>query len=309
MAPTPTISRDAPVLKYNSWEIIHDLTYSPNGQLLAVSAGEHVYLYDAATLVEQFDLPIGAWANRLAFHPSLPLIVLAVRDGTIQFWDTTTGDLRCQFIAHKKGANSLAINPDGSMLVSTGSEIISRLWNISSLASGGCDIIENGQLIGGSFSSPDVAFDIDGKRFALVDRTNVRLRNSSDLKLIASLPGDLPIFDIAFSPDDRWLAAAEYHDTITLWDLTQPASMRPKILQPLNPDSKLFTWRVAFSPDSQLLAAGASDGTLTLWDLSTLQPLTTHHLPRAVSALSFSPDGKYLAACGLDAQIRLFQVP
>jgi WD40 repeat protein len=306
--PIPTVSQKRPALKYNSWEIVHDLAYSSDGRLLAVSAGRHIRLYDVATLVEQFDLPIGAWAIRLAFHPFLPLVVLAVRDGTIQFWDTSTGTQRCQFTAHKKGANSLAIQPNGSLLATTGTDITSRLWDISSVAVGGCDVTESGRLIGESFSAPDAAFNVDGKMLALVDLTNIRLRDSNDLKLIATLPGAQPIFDIAFSPDDHWLAAAEHHDTVTLWDLAQPASPHPILLQPLDLNPKIYVWRVAFSPDSHLLAAGASDGTLTLWDISTMQPVETLHLSRAVSALSFSPDGKFLAAGGLDSAVWLFPV-
>lgn len=304
----PTASQKGPALKYNSWEIVHDLAYSPDGRLLAVSAGEHLHIYDAATLVEQFDLPIGAWANRLVFHPSLPLVVLAIRDGSIQFWDASTGTQRCQFIAHEKGANSLTIHPNGTLLATTGTDITSRLWDISSVALGSCDITESGRLIGESFSAPDVAFNSDGRMLALVDLTNLRLRNSSDLKLIATLPGDQPVFDLAFSSDDHWLAAAEHRDTITLWDVAQPASPRPTLLQIPDLDPKTYTWRVAFSPDSRFLAAGASDGTLTLWDISTMQPVETFHLPRAVSALSFSPDGKFLAAGGLDAAVWLFPV-
>jgi WD40 repeat protein len=304
--PIPTVSQEGPALKYNPREIVHDLAYSPDGQLLAVSAGEHIHLYNPATLVEQFDLPIGAWANRLAFHPFLPLVVLAVRDGSLQFWDTSTGTQRCQFTAHEKGANSLAIHPNGSLLATTGTDITSRLWDISSVATGSCDVTESSRLIGESFSAPDVAFNVDGKMLALVDLTNIRLRNTADLKLIATLPGDQPIFDLAFSPDDRWLAAAEHHDTTTLWDLTQPASPRSTLLQPPDLNPKIFIWRVVFSPDSHFLAAGASDGTLTLWDMSTLQPVASFHLPRAVSALSFSPDGKSLAAGGLDSAVWLF---
>ena len=73
-------------------------------------------------------------------------------------------------------------------------------------------------------------------------------------------------------------------------------------------NSKIITWRVAFSPDSTMLAAGASDGTLTIWDISTKEAIDTFQLPSAVSALSFSPDGKSVTAGGLDAGVWLFPV-
>jgi len=192
------------------------------------------------------------------------------------------------------------------LLATTGTDRISRLWDVSSVADGRCSVSESGRLIGESYSSPSVAFNADGKQLALVDLMNVRLRNSVDLTLVATLAGDLYIYDLAFSPDNHWLAVAEHHDTVALWDLTRPASPHSNPLSPSEGNPKTYVWRVAFSPNSSLLAAGASDGTLALWDLTTLQLTKTFHLPKAVSALSFSPDRKYLAAGCLDATVWLF---
>lgn len=310
---TPTFSfstsENGPVLKFKPWELVHDLSFSPDGKLLAVSAGDQVLIYDAATLALKSDLSPGAWANRLAFHPTVSLIALAVREGSIQFWDTGKGNLICQYTAHKKGANSLAFHPDGTILATTGTDITSRLWDISSVAGGSCNVSETGRLIGESYSSPEVSFSPDGRLMALVDRTHIRLRNSTTRKLIALLKGDLPIFDIAFSPDGHWLAAAEHQDTVALWDISEPSKPVLFELTPVAANPGIHIWRVAFSPDSQLMAAGASDGALNVWDIATMKLLSTHHLPQAITALAFSPDGEQLAAGGLDAQVWLFSTP
>ena len=306
---TPFYANDKPSLKYNSWDLVHDINYSPDGKLLAVSAGEKVYIYEADSLTLRFILSPGAWTNRLAFHPTGPLIALAVRDGSIQFWDTVKGTLICQFTAHKKGANSLAIHPGGTKLATTGTDITSRLWDISSVAAGNCNVSEIGGLIGESYSSPEVTFSPDGKLIALVDRTNLRLRNSENRKLIALLKGDLPIFDIAFSPDGRWLTIAEHQDTVALWDISKPSKPKLSVLALVDSNPKDHIWRVAFSPDSRLLAAGASDGSLKVWDITMMQLISTYQFPRAVTALAFSPDGKQLAAGGLDAQVWILSSP
>ena len=263
--------------------------------------GTTVRIYDAASLDEKLDIPVGSWTNRLSFHPFLPLIVLAVRDGSIQFRDTSTGDLVCQFTAHEKGSNSLSIHPDGNILATTGTDITSRLWDISSIANGQCDASEIGTFIGESFSSPDAAFPPDGKSIALADLSNIRLKNSEDRKLIALLESDLPIFDIAFSPDGQWLAAAQHQGTITLWDLTTPSQPVSRELHV--PESTAHLWRVAFSPDSTKLASGSSDGSLIVWDILSNQAIDSRQLPSAVTALSFSKDGKSITAGGLDATV------
>lgn len=296
----------SPAIKFNPWEIIHDLAYSPDGKVLAVSAGSRIHIYNVETLEEMADIQVGAWANRMTFHPNLPLIILAIKDGTIHFREIISGDLICQFRAHDKGANSLAIHPDGSLLITTGTDITSQLWDISSLIVGECDIDEISTFIGESYSSPDAAFSPDGHSIALVDLSNIRLRKTSDRKLIALLESENPIFDIAFSPDGRWLSAAQHLDAVTLWDLTYADHPTATILQQSDPDLDGYTWRVVFSPDSKKLAAGASDGSITIWDDSDLGTVETLHLPRAVSALAFSPDGQFLAAGGLDASVWLF---
>ncbi len=295
-----------PKIQFKSREIVHDLAYSPDGLLLAISAGDNVHVYDATSLDEILDIPVGRWTNRLAFHPSLPLIALAGRDGSIQFRKSTTGELVCQFTAHEKGANSLSIHPDGNILSTTGTDITSRLWDISSLNTDKCDITEIGSFIGESFSSPDASFSPDGKSIALADLSNIRLRKSEDRKLIALLKSDLPIFDIAFSPDGRWLAAAQHQGTITLWDLTSLS--QPVIHELQVPESESHLWRVAFSPDSTKLASGSSDGSLLLWDILSSQAIDSHQLSSAVTALSFSQDGKSISAGGLDAAVWVFPI-
>jgi WD40 repeat protein len=310
-SPTPQVTASThinPTIKFNSWEIIQDIAYSPDGSGLAISAGNRILIYNDETLEEMTDIQVGAWANRIAFHPGLPFIILALKDGTIQFREIFSGDLVCQFMAHEKGANSLAVHPDGSLLITTGTDITSKLWDITSLANGECSIDEIGTFIGESYSSPDAAFSPDGNTIALVDLSNIRLRKTSDKKLIALLESDLPIFDITFSPDGHWLAAAQDLDSVTLWDLSHADNPVATVLQLPNSNLEAFSWRVVFSPNSEMLASGDSNGSIIIWDMSDLRIVEAHHLPRAVTALAFSPDGKILAAGGLDASVWLFPI-
>jgi WD40 repeat protein len=301
-------SENTPAIRFPLRDLIHDLRWSPDGSQLAVAAGTNIHIYAADGLREQHSLAVGVWTERLAFHPSEPILGAAAKDGSIRFWDTTSGNELCSFIAHPKGANSLAFQPNGNQLATTGSSIVSHLWDISSLLSGGCDVKEIADLIGASHTTPDVAFSADGQQFALVDIRAIRLRDSHTRKLIATLNSDLPIFDIALSADGRWLAAAQSAATVTLWDLTGKPTPTFTTLRLPAKRPQTYTWRVDFSSDSSRLAAGASDGALLVWEVAGPQPLFTRNLAHAISGLAFQPGTHRLAAGSLDGAVYFWDI-
>ena len=318
LAPTntpqpPPTPRDAPALRFPAGGLIHDLHWSPDGSQLAIAAGTNIHIYDVSpstgsgqALVELHTLALDVWTERIAFHPSQALLGAAAKDGTIHFWNTTTGVETCRFTAHKKGANSLAFQPGGTLLVTTGAEIISRLWDISSAlkgVTGGCDVKAGAFLIGSSYTAPDVAFSADGQMFALVDIKNVYLRDSQTRKLIAMLKSDLAVFDIALSLDGRWLAAAQNNATVTLWDLAAKPRPSATILQIAAGKPQTYTWRADFSSDSALLAGATSDGALLVWQLPGLQPVFSRSFSDAVSGLAFKPNTHLLTVGALDGAV------
>jgi WD40 repeat protein len=308
------------VLQFAAGNLIHDIAWSPDGSQLAVAAGTKIHLYNSESLDEQHLLSVGVWTERLAFHPSLPILGAAVKDGTIRFWDTSNGSEICRFRAHRKGANSLSFQPasgsidpaeterEEGLLVTTGAEIISRLWDISTLAAGECDVQPRAELIGSSHTAPDAAFSADGQRFALVDIRNVMLRESGTRKLIMALKGDQPIFDIALSPNGRWLAAAQSNASLALWDLLISPKPSVTTLQLSRLNTQAYTWRVDFSFDSNMSAGATSDGKLLVWQLPSLQPVFQRVLPDAISALAFKPRTHLLAVGVLQGMVYIYPV-
>jgi WD40 repeat protein len=300
-------------IHYAPWDLALNLTWSTDGERLAVSAGQKIHLYGGQELQEFQVLEVDTWTNSLAFAPGQnSFLALAGKDGSIQLWNIESAQRICILNAHPKGANSVVFSPDGRLLASTGNDAIVRLWEIEPAhQSGDCPEKPAAEMIGGAFAVSDIEFRPDGSAVASVDLKSIRLRETSSQRLIRTLFGETSVFDIAFRPDGKWLASAEMGGSARLWDVESGQSIttlaRPAD-HPASPDS--FLWRVAFDQDGRLLAGGSSDGLLIVWDLSAKPAqsflLSGHH--RAITGLAFNPDGRRLATCSLDGSLIVWGV-
>jgi WD40 repeat protein len=300
-----------PEIEFSPWELVSALAWSPDNELLAVSAGERVYVYDAYTLTLLHKIEVGAWAGSLDFRPPSPdsihqyALALAAKDGTVQYWDAGNGAHICTLEAHIKSATSVDFSPDTLTLVSAGNDAFVRLWDVANL-SGACEKPPLAEMIGGAFVVPAVRFSPDGEIIASVDIHAVRLRDVATQRLISTLRGEASIFSIDFSPDGTLLAVGEIENTIRLWNIDSGETVQ---VFKLGDNPNAFIWAVAFSPDGHMLAAGSSDGSVTLWDTTSgqiINTISTH--TDAVTSVAFSPNGRSLASGSLDATVRFIDI-
>jgi WD40 repeat protein len=318
--PTPLLPSSTPSpwwfeQSFGSWEQVLALAWSPDGKLLAASAGERVYILDGGNFQLLQTLEAGSWSDRLAFSrvpiSNIPyLLAAASKDGRVQLWDASRGIQLSAWEAHQKGAKSTAFSPNSGWLVSSGGDAMVRLWDVQPLLEKpGEKPTPLAEMIGGAYAIPDVSFSPDGSLVASVDIHDIRLRDPATQRLVRTLRGSTSIFRIAFSPDGSQLAAAEMGNTLSLWDVaTGELIERRSASGGQAGDEKIFLWGLAFSPDGSRLAAGGSDGMVTLWAEDTgqvVQRYLAHE--RAVTSLAFSPDGEFLASGSLDGNLRLWK--
>ena len=104
---------------------------------------------------------------------------------------------------------------------------------------------------------------------------------------------------VVYSPDGKWFAAAEYFNTIRVWDAK---SLDQKIFK-LDEELKDGSW-LAASPDGQHLACRTEHGRIHLIDVTGRRPIKTVQPKIAsFSRPAFSwPDGKDLIVYGHDGE-------
>ncbi|MFD5897181.1 AAA family ATPase [Streptomyces sp. NPDC060366] len=138
-----------------------------------------------------------------------------------------------------------------------------------------------------------------------------RVLNDANATLSTALTGfPDPVYEVAFSPNGRTLAAVGGNGAIRLWDTSDPK--RPVSLgDPLPGRDKGITG-LAFSPQGDKLVAAGSEETGWLWDVTDPTrpvrlgaPLTGHS--GGVFAIAFSPDGDMVATTD-ELTIRLWDV-
>ena len=148
----------------------------------------------------------------------------------------------------------------------------------------------------------------DGTSFAAgTPDGEVRLFDAGSDHAIATLRGHVgAVLAAAYSPDSRLVASGGRDGVVCLWDV------RGRRLLGMLPASREPIAAVQFSPDGRILAVASGDageasgsssasGAVTLWDVDgrrELGPLSGHE--RAASSITFSPDGRTVAASGPD---------
>ena len=291
-----------------------NVSFSPDGNTMATySTGLHLWDVETYKLLQTFNhasaLVSPGFDANISFSPDGSTIVTYTYDKTthsraLYLWDVATNTLRNVLHGPYDSVDSISYSANGEILAVTTSRGI-YLWNVN--RRGTSYVHFQGQVL-----NPQTAISPDGKTLAtgrlLWDiSTGTRkytVLNSQNVFL--SRIGSTAIENVLFSPDGRTLAISEFN-TVMLFDAATGT-----LLHTINGHvgRAQGVESMAFSPDSSLLATGSvhfshGKGELFLWDVATAQQKTnfTKHVGNVYS-LSFSPDGKILAA-GIDDTVHL----
>ncbi len=322
------------------------VSFSPNGQHVAVASGIGVWLYDLAASRAIALFPTRSPVHSVAFSPEGNRLASS-REGGIDLWDVATGTRSAELIGHNTlgfyvDVTAVAFSPDGTRLASGSIDQVVKLWDV---ATGGDIYTWEFEPSVSDFIT--VAFSPDDAMLAVgLQDGSVRLLDVATHEVSATLFGHrLGVRSVAFSRDGRTLATSSDDGVVRLWDMARRETVMDltghggpvtsvsfsrdgNTLASASNDSDVKLWdvgtgtsvatlagghtswatSVSFSPEGTTVASGSTeDGSILLWDVATRNAAAIPGLHVDVgSSVSFSPDGKILASSSEDGTPKIW---
>jgi len=206
--------------------------------------------------------------------------------------------------------SQLAFSPDSRQLAGGGGggdQVRIVVWDLSTGKS-----LHNWQWPKGKDPHSTVEslqFSSDGNRLAAAV---FRQSTASLFDLAGERVFELPhkeVYGLSFAPDSRTLATAGWDSVVRFWDSGSGNLLKEldvKLGRQNEGDLRMYT--VCNAPQGDLIATAHLDGTVRIWSASDLSFKIKFQTPGRFSwgAMSFSPDGLWLATGGANGNVVLW---
>ena len=279
-AATGTRLRTLDPSNFYSYDNIHSVSFSPDGQILASGHGSgNVRLWDVSegTLRHTFEGHV-SFVNSVSFSPDGTTLASGSSDETVRLWDVSEGTL-LRTLPIGASVNSVAFSPDGKTLANGHNSGYWKedihLWDVATGT-----FLRTLEIPGAgsysSYSSGSVAFSPDGKILASASSDKVHLWDVATGTLRHTFEGHLAgVNSVAFSPDGQTLASASDDGQILLWRVggweEEPANAPASIQVSLLPQETalLANYPNPFNPETWIpyQLATPADVTLTIYNI------------------------------------------
>ncbi len=268
----------------------------------------------------------------MRWSPTSQALAVAAASG-IALYSLSANELMLRGLLEGHGGpvKSVAVNQDGSQVVSASSDTTVRVWNLRdggafSTLAGHTHSVNSVALHGNLLASADQTirlWDIKTGQVLQVfaghtDEITSVVFGGANRLVSASWDSTARLWDIASGqtlailPHDDWvrevacssthIATASKDMTVRLWDIVTGTPVASMLAHDAGADT------VSFSPDGSLLASGGRDNRIKIWhDHQLVAELDAHTKP--VLSVAFSPDGLLLASGSGDNTLRIWGIP
>ena len=271
--------------------LLSRVTFSPDNTQIATGDWDGIAsLWDVATGTKLATFTNTDYVVSVAFSPDGKLLATATRDGNATLWDIDTGTERWK-IYHKDLVSSVVFSPDGLLLATGSWDSTANIWDVKTGGNRRC-FNHQKKEVNISFDSGYVetdnqhginciAFSPNGKYFATGDR------------ITGNIEGFTTLWDVESGE--------------ALWDFTHENSATSIAF---STDNRYMATRFSGEdPDVRCIKDGTSAAfQIGKWTKDKKQPPANH--PRGLYGwlVSFSPDGKHLAAVEEGSSLKIWDV-
>lgn len=309
---------------------IRGLAFSPDGQTLASGSSDGTIRFWNTQTGEPLSTRITGHVASLkaaTFLKNSSTIASVGYNGIITLWDLNTSEKATlqtkrtlEIINFRGWYVDLALSPDGTKLVSLGTESSSQyLWSDDVLRL--TDVSTGRELMSIPGGASDLTFSPGGKIVAGMRSGAVRLWNTKTGKIL-----DIPLSDpnndpdgrnrplirtLEFSPDGKKLAGGTMGGDVQMWD-TETGEALTSFFAEEPPTGNRYRdpiVDVAFSSDGSLLVVGSMKKVRLLGNLKQLGFKEISYGPEVWgNTLLFSPDGTVLVIGLIQSGVELWDL-
>jgi WD40 repeat protein len=335
------VAKRIPLRRFESLgEPVADAGFSRDGQWIAATGGKRAQVWNAGDGKPAVTIALPANGLAVALTADRSRLAVLCDNRETQVYEVATGK-PLQFYRDTEPGKALAFHANNSLVRAAGKAVSVDTMNILRTLNGpgqplrALAVTQNGAnvLTGGSDKGVKVwnagkgkldraiATDESGVSSLSISRNltlvavgsedkTIRLFSFGDGKPQKSLQTPSPIRSLAFSPDDRTLAAGSADGAVQVYHAVfNPNQPAPDFLQPVQSFSQpAAATGIVLANDNRTLYSTGPDKALRVWKLAADTPSRSFQHPNYVNAVSFQPQGTMLASGGQDGKVRLFDL-
>ncbi len=285
---------------------VYPTCFSPDLRLLAGTSydrnnrtAEFIAVWDVETGEQVARLEWSERWGRLCFSPRGQFLAAGGSEGRIHAWDVESGNLEETYTEHEDAQMFPHYTPEDGLIAAAVSESKVEVWNI-----GQNEKLDEFQHRG---NSRIARFSESGTQLAVATASEIKVwvKGDATSHTLSTLHGHIPTVDtLAFSEDEKTLAAGFWRDNVLLWDIASRRSYRPhgeKL-----PASSHNVYR---SPSGKIISINVYGDNLNVLEVGKREPLAELIGPEGGlgRAKAFAPTGHRIASVDRNDNIHIWE--